>query len=120
MKGLNGETLPFVVPDVNFSIDNPVAIVDKNVDKHGTREVAQAFIRYLYTPEAQQIFAQTGYRPTNQDVAQQKEFVDKYPQIKSLATANDYGGWNAIQEKFFNDNAIFAKVLRSVNTAKKS
>ncbi|MDF5712703.1 MAG: sulfate ABC transporter substrate-binding protein [Rhizonema sp. NSF051] len=120
LKGLNGEKLPFVVPDVNFSIDNPVAIVDKNVDKHGTREVAEAFIQYLYTPKAQQIFAQTGYRPINQGIAQQKEFVDKYPQVKNLATANDYGGWNTIQEKFFNDNAIFAKVLRTVNTAKKS
>ncbi len=116
LKSLNGEKLPFVVPDVNFSIDNPIAIVDKNVDKHNTREVAEGFIRYLYTPEAQQIFAQTGYRAINQGVAQQKEFVDKYPQIKTLATANDYGGWNAIQEKFFNDNAIFAKVLRTVNT----
>ncbi|ARV62926.1 sulfate-binding protein [Nostocales cyanobacterium HT-58-2] len=119
LKAANGEKLPYSVPDVNFSIDNPVAIVDKNVDKHGTREVAQAFIQYLYTPEAQQIFAQTGYRPIDSGVAQQKEFVDKYPRIKALATTNDYGGWAAIQQKFFSDDAIFAKVLRTVNTANK-
>ena len=118
LKAVSGEKPPYVVPDVNFSIDNPVAIVDKNVDKHGTREVAQAFIQYLYTPEAQQIFAQTGYRPIDSSVAQAKEFVDKYPQVK-IATANDYGGWTAIQQKFFSDNAIFAKILRTVNTAKK-
>ncbi|KAB8320363.1 sulfate ABC transporter substrate-binding protein [Tolypothrix campylonemoides VB511288] len=118
LKAASGEKPSYVVPDVNFSIDNPVAIVDKNVDKHGTREVAQAFIQYLYTPEAQQIFAQTGYRPIDSSVAQAKEFVDKYPQVK-IATANDYGGWAAIGQKFFSDNAIFAKILRSVNTAKK-
>ncbi|BAZ22286.1 sulfate ABC transporter periplasmic sulfate-binding protein [Kalymmatonema gypsitolerans NIES-4073] len=118
LKAVSGEKPPYVVPDVNFSIDNPVAIVDKNVDKHNTREVAQAFIQYLYTPEAQQIFAQTGYRPIDSSVAQAKEFVDKYPQVK-IATANDYGGWATIQQKFFSDNAIFAKILRSVNTAKK-
>ncbi|OKH57786.1 sulfate ABC transporter substrate-binding protein [Scytonema sp. HK-05] len=118
LKAVSGEKPPYVVPDVNFSIDNPVAIVDKNVDKHGTREVAQAFIQYLYTREAQQIFAQTGYRPIDSSVAQAKEFVDKYPQVK-IATANDYGGWATIGQKFFSDNAIFAKILRTVNTAKK-
>lgn len=116
LKALNGEKPLYLVPDVNFSIDNPVAIVDKNVDKHGTLEVAKAFIQYLYTSEAQQIFAQTGYRPIDPSVAQAKEFVDKYPQVKTLATTNDYGGWAVIQKKFFSDNAIFPKILRSVNT----
>nr|WP_238361193.1 sulfate ABC transporter substrate-binding protein [Iningainema tapete] len=116
LKTLNGEKLPYIVPDVNFSIDNPVAIVDKNVDKHGTREVAQAFIQYLYSPEAQQIFAKTGYRSVVSGVAQQKEFVDKYPVVK-VATTNDYGGWGVIQNKFFSDDAIFAKILRSVQTS---
>lgn len=53
LAGQNGEKLPYVIPNVNISIDNPIALVDKNVDKHGTREVAQAFVEYLYTPEAQ-------------------------------------------------------------------
>ncbi|GAA6623975.1 sulfate ABC transporter substrate-binding protein [Scytonema sp. NUACC26] len=117
LKALSEEKPSYSIPDVNFSIDNPIAIVDKNVDKHGTREVAEAFIRYLYTPEAQQIFAETGYRPINSSVAQKKEFVSKYPRLKSLATTNDYGGWDAIQKKFFDDNGIFAKIISDINTS---
>ncbi|GAB1540393.1 sulfate ABC transporter substrate-binding protein [Scytonema sp. NUACC21] len=117
LKSLKGEKPSYFIPDVNFSIDNPVAIVDKNVDKHGTREVAEAFIKYLYTPEAQQVFAQIGYRPINPSLAQKKEFVDRYPQVKNLSTTNNYGGWVAIQKKFFDDNGIFAKIMRNVNAS---
>ncbi len=117
LKGLKEEKPSYFIPDINFSIDNPIAIVDKNVDKHGTREVAEAFIRYLYTPEAQQIFAETGYRPVESSVAQKKEFVSKYPRLKSLATTNNYGGWAAIQKKFFDDNGIFAKIISNINTS---
>jgi len=49
----NGQNLPYMVPTTNISIDNPVAVVDKNVDTHGTREVAEAFVEFLFTPEAQ-------------------------------------------------------------------
>ncbi|MUG93563.1 sulfate ABC transporter substrate-binding protein [Scytonema sp. UIC 10036] len=117
LKALSSEKPSYFIPDVNFSIDNPVAIVDKNVDKHGNREVAEAFIQYLYTPEAQQIFAETGYRPIDSSVAQKKEFVNKYPRLKSLATTNDYGGWAAIQKKFFDDDGIFAKIISNINTS---
>lgn len=110
---LTGEKFPYFVPDVNLSIDNPVAIVDKNVDKHGNREVAEAFIKFLYTPEAQEEFAKIGYRAIDPNVAKKKEFVDKYPEIKKLATAQDYGGWTAIQEKFFADGAIYDKIQSS-------
>jgi sulfate/thiosulfate transport system substrate-binding protein len=65
-----GEKVNYIVPDVNISIDNPIAVVDKNVDKHGNREVAEAFVKYLYTPEAQQEFAKLGFRPVDETVAQ--------------------------------------------------
>ncbi|KAF3891247.1 sulfate ABC transporter substrate-binding protein [Tolypothrix bouteillei VB521301] len=117
LKALKGEKPSYFIPDVNFSIDNPVAIVDKNVDKHGTREVAEAFIKYLYTAEAQKVFTQTGYRSIESNAAQKKEVVNQYPRLKSLATTNDYGGWAAIQKKFFDDNGIFAKVISKINTS---
>jgi len=106
----NGQKLPYVVPDVNISIDNPIAVVDKNVDRHGTREVAEAFVKYLFTPEAQQEFAKVGFRPVDPTVAQTKEFVAQYPPVKSLSTVQDYGGWSEIQNKFFADGAIFDKI----------
>jgi len=108
----NGQDFPYIVPDVNISIDNPVAVVDKNVDKHGTREVAEAFVKYLFTPEAQREFAKTGFRPVDPTVAQ--EVANTYPQIKTLFTAQDFGGWSQIQKKFFDDNAIFDKIQASL------
>lgn len=105
-----GEKVEFVIPDVNISIDNPVAIVDKNVDKHGTREVAQAFVEYLYTPEAQAEFARVGFRPVDESVAKEKSVADKYPAVKTLGTVKDYGGWSEVQKKFFEDGAFFDKM----------
>lgn len=107
----NGEKFPYVVPDVNISIDNPVALVDKNVDKHGTRAIAQAFVEYLYTPEAQREFAKVGFRPVDPTVA--KEVTKQYAPVKTLFTAQDLGGWDAIQQKFFADGAIFDKIQAS-------
>ncbi|WP_226889585.1 sulfate ABC transporter substrate-binding protein [Nostoc sp. MG11] len=105
---IGGLKLPYVVPQVNISIDNPVTLVDKNVDKHGTREVAQAFIDFLYSTEAQREFAKLQYRPVNPTVTQ--EVASKQPPIKTLFTSQDLGGWDIIQRKFFEDGSIFDKV----------
>ncbi|MBW4635615.1 MAG: sulfate ABC transporter substrate-binding protein [Iphinoe sp. HA4291-MV1] len=110
----NGPKLPYVIPQVNISIDNPVAIVDKNVDKHGTREVAQAFVDFLYSTEAQREFAKLRYRPVNPTVSH--EVVSQYPQIQTFFTAQDLGGWDNIQKKFFRDGAIFDKVQSAKKT----
>src|SRR5919199_640332 len=83
----NGEKLPYVVPDVNISIDNPVAVVDKNVDKHGTREIAKA-----------------GFRPVDSTV--EKEVESQFPKVKTLFTVKDLGGWDKIQKQFFDDGAV--------------
>jgi len=99
-----------VVPlDYNISIDSPVALVDANVDKHGTREVAQAFAEFLFTPEAQKEFAQVGFRPTDPLVAE--EFTSQYPTVQKLFTVTDLGGWDQIQTQFFEDGAIFDRIL---------
>ena len=104
----NGQNLPYVVPDVNISIDNPIAVVDKNVAKHGNREVAEAFVKYLYTPDAQREFAKAGFRPIDATVA--KEVEKDFPAVKTLFTVQDLGGWSEIQKKFFDDGAVFDKI----------
>ena len=109
-----GEKPSYIIPDVNVSIDNPIAIVDKNVDKHGTREVAEAFVKFLYTPEAQREFAKTGFRPVDATVAKEPEFAQKYPPVKTLFTAQDLGGWGEIQKQFFDDGAAFDKIQGSI------
>ncbi len=114
LAGQKGEKPTYTIPDVNVSIDNPIAIVDKNVDKHGTREVAEAFVKYLYTPEAQREFAKAGFRPVDATVAAEPEFAKKYPPVKTLFTAKDLGGWGEIQQKFFDDGAAFDKIQGSI------
>ncbi|MEG4107212.1 sulfate ABC transporter substrate-binding protein [Microcoleus sp. S13_C5] len=114
LAGEKGEKPTYTIPEVNVSIDNPIAIVDKNVDKHGTREVAEAFVKFLYTPEAQREFAKVGFRPVDATVAAEPEFVKKYAPIKTLFTAQDLGGWKDIQQKFFDDGAVFDKIQGSI------
>jgi sulfate transport system substrate-binding protein len=104
----NGPKLPYSVPDTNISIDNPVTVVDKNVAKHGTRKIAEAFVDFLYTPEAQREFANFGFRPVQPFIA--AEVASKYPQLQTLFTVEDLGGWDAIQKKFFVNGGIFDKI----------
>jgi sulfate/thiosulfate transport system substrate-binding protein len=112
-----GGKVDYVVPDVNISIDNPITVVDKNVDKHGNREVAEAFVEYLFTPEAQQEFAKAGFRPV-EVVAQNKEVLkevaDRYPKVNNLGTVQDYGGWDKVQKQFFEDGAVFDQIQSKI------
>jgi len=114
LAGDKGEKPTYTIPEVNVSIDNPIAVVDKNVDKHGTREVAEAFVKFLYSPEAQREFAKVGFRPVDATVAAEPEFVQKYAPVKTLFTAQDLGGWGDIQQKFFDDGAVFDKIQASI------
>lgn len=111
LAGQQGEKLPYLIPETNISIDNPIAVVDKNVDKHGTRKVAEAFVKYLYTPESQRTFAKYGFRPVDAGVA--KEVTKQFPPVKTLFTAQNLGGWDEIQKKFFDDGAIFDQIQAS-------
>lgn len=104
-----GENLEYVIPEVNISIDTPVAVVDQNVDKHGTREVAEAFVEYLFTPEAQREFIKVGFRPQG-ELANDAELNKDYPPVKELGTIQDFGGWDEAQTKFFEDGGVFDEV----------
>ncbi|HEY9646148.1 MAG TPA: sulfate ABC transporter substrate-binding protein [Chroococcidiopsis sp.] len=97
-----------VIPPVNISIDAPVAVVDKNVDEHGTREVAEAFVEFLFTPAAQREFASVGFRPVNPEVA--REVQNRFPRVSQLYTVQDFGGWSEVQRRFFDDGGIFDQI----------
>lgn len=103
-----GKKLDFVIPDVNISIDTPVAVLDKNVDKHGNREAAEAFAKFLFTPEAQREFAKLGFRPLG-SVAQEPEFIQQFPKIKQLIRIQQYGGWEEAQ-KTFDEGGVFDQI----------
>jgi sulfate/thiosulfate transport system substrate-binding protein len=104
-----GKTSPaYLVPSTNISIDAPVSVVDKNVDKHKTREVSEAFAKFLFTPEAQREFAKTGFRPVNGTVA--NEFQNRFPKVANVYTIGSLGGWDTVQKKFFSDGAVFDRI----------
>lgn len=105
LANLRGEDLPYVIPGSTISIDNPVALVDENVDRKGTREAAEAFVQFLFSPQAQREFAAVGFRPIAPEVA--AELIHQYPALENLFGVEALGGWEAIQDQFFRDGAIF-------------
>lgn len=94
-----GEKLDFIAPTINISIDTPVAVVDRNVDKHGNRAAAEAFVQFLFTPEAQREFAKVGFRPLG-EVAKEPEFINQFSAVKQLSKIAEYGGWKKAQKAF--------------------
>jgi len=106
---LGPDKFEIVVPSISILAEPPVAVVDKNVDKKGTREVAEAYLAYLYTEEGQQIAAKNYYRPRLQSVAEQ--YKKQFPQIE-LTTVEQFGGWQQAQAKFFADGGIFDQIYQ--------
>jgi sulfate transport system substrate-binding protein len=107
---LNGEReFPYVIPSTNIRIEPPVAVVDKNVDKKGTRKVAQAFAQYLFTPTAQEEFAKLGFRPVNKQVLQ--KYQSRFAKINKFYTVKEFGGWDVAQKKFFGDGGLFDQIF---------
>ena len=107
-----GVNYELVLPSSTIRIDNPVVVVDTYVDKHGTREVAEAFVDFLFTKEAQEIFAKHGLRSPDPDVAQAT--TDQYPPIADLFTIDEFGGWAEATPTFFGDDGIFYKAFAQV------
>lgn len=102
---------PYVVPSANLKVEFPVTVIDKVVDKRGTRDVAQAFTRFLFSPKAQAIFAEVGYRPSNPQVL--SRFSSQYRVVRQLRTVNDFGGWEAVNQKLFDDGGLFEQAARA-------
>ena len=98
-----------VVPSVSILAEPPVAVVDKNVDKKGTRRAAEAYLRFLYTPAAQKIIANNYYRPRNPQVAAQ--FKSRFPNV-ALFTIKNFGGWARAQNVHFSDGGLFDQILQ--------
>ena len=86
----------------------PVTVVDKVVDRHGTRAIAEAYLKYLYTEEGQEIAARNFYRPRLDAVA--KKYADKFPQIPLVGIDKEFGGWGKAQKTHFADGGIFDQI----------
>ena len=110
VKELGPTKFDIVVPSVSILAEPPVSIVDKNVDRKGTRAVAQAYLEYLYTPEGQDIAAQNYYRPRDAKVA--AKYAGTFNLKVNLFTIDEvFGGWTKAQAAHFNDGGSFDRIF---------
>ena len=110
IKELGPEKAEIVEPSISILAEPPVSIVDKVVDKKGTRKVAQAYLEYLYTPEGQEIAARNYYRPRLDSVA--RKYASTFPKIKLVTVDDVFGGWQAAQKKHFADGGVFDQIYQ--------
>lgn len=109
-----GQDYDLVLPRSSILIENPIAVVDTYVDKHGTREVAEAFVAFLLTKEAQEIFAKYGLRSVEPEVA--AATAAQYPALADQFTIEAFGGWAKATPQFFGEEGIFTKVVADAQT----
>lgn len=108
VKELGPDKFDIIVPSLSILAEPPVTIVDKNVDKHGTRKVAQAYLDYLYSPEGQEIAAKNYYRPTDAKVA--KQYAKQFPKLNLITIDEAFGGWTKAQKSHFADGGVFDQI----------
>jgi len=100
-----------VVPSISIRAEPPVAWVDKNVDRHGTRKVAEAYLRFLYTPAGQQLAAKHFYRPAEPDKVPAGELA-RFAPVKMVTVDAAFGGWKKAQAEHFADGGFFDRIYQ--------
>ena len=99
-----------VTPPISILAEPPVALVDKVVDRKGTRAVAQGYLNFLYSPDAQDIIGRHFYRPRNAAAA--ARFAAKFPKIPLVTIDGQFGGWRKAQATFFADGGVFDQIYK--------
>ena len=105
---LGKDKFEIVVPSVSILAEPPVAVVDKVVDKKGTRAAAEAYLQFLYTPEGQKLAAKHYYRPRDTDAA--GELASRFPKVELFTIDEVFGGWKKAQETHFKDGGLFDQI----------
>jgi sulfate transport system substrate-binding protein len=111
LKEEGGDNFEIVAPSLSILAEPPVAVVDKNVERKGTRKVAEAYLNYLYSDEGQRLAAKHFYRPRNEAIA--GEFAKQFPALKLVTIDKDFNGWKTAQPKFFNDGGVFDQIYQA-------
>jgi sulfate transport system substrate-binding protein len=107
LNELGKDKFEVVVPAISVLAEPPVSVVDKVAAKHGTSEIAKAYLEYLYTDEGQEIAAQNFYRPRSEKIA--AKYAKQFPKIE-LFTIDLFGGWTKAQQTHFSDGGVFDKI----------
>lgn len=110
MKQYPGE-YEMVTPSISILAQPSVAVVDSNAKAHGTEELSKAYLEYLYSEEAQRLAGENYYRPSDEAVL--REFSEQFDLNMDLVAIDDFGGWNAAYDTYFNDGAIFDQIYEN-------
>jgi sulfate transport system substrate-binding protein len=110
LQEFGADKFEIISPSVSILAEPPVAIVTKVAERHGTTEIAKAYLEQLYSKPAQEIIAKNFYRPSDPEVA--KKYEGKFPKINML-TIQDFGGWTEAQKKHFDDGGIFDEITKN-------
>jgi sulfate/thiosulfate transport system substrate-binding protein len=111
LKEFGPDKFEIVAPSVSILAEPPVAVIDRNVDKKGTRKVAEAYLRYLYSDEGQEIAARNFYRPTDPKVA--AKYANKFPKLTLVTIDGAFGGWPNATRTHFADGGTFDQIYLS-------
>lgn len=111
LKEFGADKLQLVTPTISILAEPPVAVVDKTVDKRGTRKVAEAYLNYLYTDEAQDIIGKNFYRPTS-DIAA-KKYAGQFAKVNLFKIDEVFGGWTKAQKEHFSDGGVFDQISQA-------
>ncbi|MCE0484837.1 MAG: sulfate ABC transporter substrate-binding protein [Methylacidiphilales bacterium] len=110
-KKTNPDEFEIVYPSQSILAEPPVAVVDLYADKHGTHEVATAYLKYLYSPEGQDVIARNYYRPRSADVL--AKYSSQFPAIKLFTVAKLFGDWDQVQKTYFGDGGVFDQIYKT-------
>jgi sulfate transport system substrate-binding protein len=105
VRDLGKGKFQIVYPSVSILAEPPVAVIDKNVDKHGTRAVAEAYLKFLYSPTGQFIIGNNYFRPRNKAVA--ARYKGQFPNLPLFTVNKNFGGWARAQHTHFDDGGTF-------------
>ncbi|MGA1875639.1 MAG: sulfate ABC transporter substrate-binding protein [bacterium] len=112
LRQKQGKDIPFIIPEATILIENPIALIDRNVEKHNNREVAEAFIEFVFTRSAQDAFARYGFRPVDPDL--QAQYREQYPVPRHLFDIHYLGGWDRVQEELYGNNGVWTRIVEEL------
>lgn len=110
LKEMKNNEFEIVAPSISILAEPSVAVVDKNVDRKGTREVAEAYLQFLYSDIGQEIAAKNYYRPRNEEIAE--KYRSEFPEIKLFTIDEKFGSWREAQQTHFSDDGVFDSIYQ--------
>ncbi len=109
VQELGPDKFEIVVPRLSILAEPPVALIDRNVDRHGTREVAQAYLKFLYSPQGQKIAARNFYRPRYPQYADPAD-IARFPKVELVTLDQVFGSWAKVQARHFVEGGVFDQI----------